>query len=123
MATVYTSAGEEAVVDLIDGTSATHLDNTNAHVAQGTGTNAAAKGDTALQIEASEARVAATTSQSAADTNQWVATITADGTKAITEAGLFNASTAGTLIIRSVFSAINVASGDSIQFTFTLQQA
>lgn len=123
MATVYTSAGEAVVADLVDGTSSTHLDNTNAHVAQGTGTTAAAKGDTALVTEASEARVAATASQPAADTNQWVATITADGTKAITEAGLFNASTVGDLIIRSVFAAINVDLGDSIQFKFTLQQA
>lgn len=123
MATIYTSAGEAVVADLIDGTSSTHLDGTNAHVAQGTGTNAAAKGDTTLQTEASEARETATASQPSADTNQWVATITADGTKAITEAGLFDASTVGNLIIRSVFNAINVDSGDSIQFTFSLQQA
>lgn len=123
MATVYTSVGEAVVADLIDGTSAVHLDGTNAYIGQGTGTNAAAKGDTGLQTPASEARVVATVSQPTADTNQWVATIVANGTKAITEAALFNASTGGTCIIRSVFAAINVDNGDSIQFTFTLQQA
>lgn len=123
MATVYLSTGEAVVVDLVDGTSSTHLDSTNSHVGQGTGTTGAAKGDTGLETAASESRAQATASQSAADTNQWVATITADGTKAITEAVLFDASTAGNAIIRSVFAAINVDSGDSIQYTFTLQQA
>jgi hypothetical protein len=123
MATVYTSAGEAVVADLVDGTSSTHLDGTNAQIAQGTGTTEAAKGDTALETEASEDRVVATPSQPAADTNQWIATITADGTKAITEAGLFDAATSGNCIIRSVFAAINVVANDSIQFTFQLQQA
>lgn len=122
MATVYTQAGEEHVVDLIDGTSSVHLDNTNAHVAMGTGVTAAAKGDTALVTESSEARVAATTSQPAADQNRWVATITADGTKTITEAGLFTASTAGILIIRGDFGGIAVDANDSIEFTFELEQ-
>lgn len=63
MATVYTSVGETVVCDLIDGTSATHLDNTNAKIGWGTGAGAAAKGDTTLFTEASEARVAVTTSQ------------------------------------------------------------
>jgi hypothetical protein len=36
---------------------------------------------------------------------------------------LFNDLTAGSLIIRSVFAAINVDADDSIQFTFSLQQA
>lgn len=122
MATVYTQAGEEVVVDLIDGTSGTHLDDTNAHVAQGTGTTTADKSDTALVTEASEARVTATTSQPAADQNQWVGTITADGTKTITEAGLFDASSAGNLIIRGDFAGISVDANDSIQFTFQLEQ-
>jgi len=123
MATVYTSAGEAVVADLIDGTSSTHLDATNGYIAQGTGAGAAAKGDTALTTEASEARVQVAIDQPAADTNRWIATIVADGTKAIIEAGLFDASTVGNLIIRSDFAAINVDASDSIQFTFTLQQA
>jgi hypothetical protein len=123
MATVYTSVGEAVVVDLIDGTSSTHLDSTNSHIGFGTGTTGAAKGDTALETASSEDRTQATASQSAADTNQWVATITSTQTQAITEAVLFDASTSGNCIIRSVFSAINVDSDDAIQFTFTLQQA
>ena len=123
MATVYTSAGEAVVCDLIDGTSSTHLDNTNAHVGWGTGAGTAAKGDTTLFTEASETRVTATTSQSAADTNQWVATLTADGAKTITNAGLFNAVSAGSMIVKGDFTGIVLALGDKIEFTVSLQQS
>lgn len=123
MATVYTSAGEAKVVDLIDGTSATHLDSSNAWIAQGTGATTAAKGDTTLVTEASEARVnPSTVDQPTADKNRWIGTITADGTKTITEAGLFDADTSGNLIIRGDFAGIGVTSGDQIEFTFELEQ-
>lgn len=123
MATVYTSAGEAVVADLIDGTSSTHIDDTNGYIGWGTGTTGAAKGDTDLETASSESRSQVTSSQPAADTNQWVATIQSTQTQAITEAVLFDASTSGNAIIRSVFGAINVDNGDSVQFTFTLQQA
>jgi hypothetical protein len=122
MATVYTSAGEAVVVDLIDGTSSTHLDNTNAHVGWGTGAGTAAKGDTTLFTEASETRVVAATSQPAADKNQWVATLTADGAKTITNAGLFNAVSAGSMIVKGDFTGIVLALGDKIEFTISLEQ-
>jgi hypothetical protein len=50
-----------------------------------------------------------------------VGTATATGTIAITESGVFNAATAGTLLARQVFTAVNVVSGDSIQFTWKIQ--
>ena len=51
-----------------------------------------------------------------------VATITYDGSGAITEHGLFNNTRVGggTLMDRTVFAAVNVASGDSISFSFEL---
>lgn len=49
-----------------------------------------------------------------------VATIAMDDTYAVTEHGLFSASTNGTLWDRSKFAAINVINGDSIQFTYAL---
>ena len=122
MATIYTQAGEQVVCDLIDGTSAVHLDATNAKVAWGTGAGTAAKGDTTLFTEASEARVAAAISQPAADKNQWVATITADAAKTITNAGLFNAAAAGDLIIHGDFAGVALALGDKIEFTMSLEQ-
>lgn len=122
MATIYTSVGETVVVDLIDGVSGTHLDATNAKVAWGTGAGTAAKGDTILFTEASEARVVPTVSQPTADKNQWVGTITADGAKTITNAGLFDAAAAGNLIIHGDFAGIALALGDKIEFTITLEQ-
>jgi hypothetical protein len=116
MADVYTSAGEAFVVDQIDAFG-------TFYIAWGTGVTAAAKGDTTLVTEASEARVATTDTQPAADTMQWVATITADGAKTISEAGVFDAATVGTLIMRSNFTGIVLALNDKIEFTFTLQQS
>src|SRR3970040_924291 len=112
MATVYVSAGEVVVVDLIDGVSAVHLDATNAKIAWGTGGWTAAKGDTTLFTEASEARVVPTVSQPTADKNQWVGTLTADGAKTITNAGLFNSVSGATLIIHGDFTGVALLLGD-----------
>ena len=89
------------------------------YVALGTGTNAASASDTTLQTELST-RVAGTESSS---TNVWqnVATFGAGvDTGAITEAGLFSASSGGTMLARQVFSVINKAAGDSLQVTWQI---
>ena len=122
MATIYTQVGEEKVVDLIDGVSAVHLDATNAKIGWGTGAGVAAKADTALFVEATEARVAAAVSQPTADKNQWVGTLTADAAKTITNAGLFDALTAGILVVHGDFVGIALALGDKIEFTISLEQ-
>ncbi len=43
-----------------------------------------------------------------------------DGAYAVVEHGLFNASSGGTLMDRSVFAAVNVGNGDGIEFTYEL---
>jgi len=88
--------------------------------ASGTGATAAAVGDTAMQTDSGVARVSGTPSNPAANQYRSVATMAYISTLAITEWGLFSASTSGTLWDRRVFSAINVVNGDSIQFTYTL---
>jgi hypothetical protein len=50
-----------------------------------------------------------------------VGLLTASATRAITNAGLFDAVTAGNLFVKGDFSVINLASGDSIQFTIKAQ--
>jgi hypothetical protein len=55
------------------------------------------------------------------DNYQVTGTVTAAGTLAITEAGLFDAVTAGNMLIRADYSAVNVVSGDSIAYTFGLK--
>jgi len=87
----------------------------------GTGTVAEAAGDTALGTPCGEARDTGTQVEGAtANIYKSVATHTYAGTFAITEHGLFNAATVGTLMDRSVFSAINVVSGNQIQFSYEL---
>lgn len=115
MADIYTNAGEGFVVDAIE-TALTPW------VAWGSGAGTAAKGDTTLFTEESEARVSGAETQPSADTNQWVGTLTADGGKTITNAGVFDASTTGTLIVKGDFTGIVLALNDSIQFTISLQQ-
>lgn len=87
----------------------------------GIGITAAAIGDTALEnTTGAPARVSGTPSNPTANQYRSVATVSYTSTLAITEWGLFSASTAGTLWDRRVFTAINVVNGDSIQFTYTL---
>jgi len=122
MASIYTDVGETIVVDLIDGTSAVHLDATNAKIGWGTGAGTAAKGDTTLFTEASEARVVPAISQPAADTNRWIGTLTADAGKTITNGGLFNSVSGASLIVKGDHTGVALALGDKIEYTITLQQ-
>lgn len=46
-----------------------------------------------------------------------------DGTGAITEAGLFDASSSGNMWASTTFSVINKAAGDTLSITWTLTQA
>src|SRR5688500_6716354 len=55
------------------------------------------------------------------DTYQVVGTVAATATRAITESRLFDASTSGNIFTYGDFSVINLASGDSIQFTWKVQ--
>ncbi len=114
MADIYTQAGEELVVDLID--------TTTWYVGWGTGAGTAAKGDTTLFTESAEARVSTTDTQPSADINQLLGEITASAGRTITNAGIFDASTSGNLLLKSDFTGVVLSNGDKIEFTFTLEQ-
>lgn len=86
----------------------------------GVGTTAENAADTIIETTDGEARATGTQTESAANAYRSVGTVSYTTTKAVTEHGLFNDATTGTLMDRSVFTAINVVSGDSIQFTYTL---
>ena len=94
----------------------------------GTGTTAAAAGDTGLQTEFTTEYVTNSTrptgSQSkSSNVYTTVATFSPDsgGTLAVTEWGLFSASSSTTLFDRQVFGAVNLVSGtDSLQSTYNL---
>lgn len=84
----------------------------------GVGTTDPAITDTAIETTDGESRVAGSQTESAANVYRSVGTISYTTTKAITEHGLFNDATAGTLMDRSEFAVVNVVNGESIQFTY-----
>jgi hypothetical protein len=87
----------------------------------GIGTNAEDPANTTLQIPTGDARVVGTqVAGGSANIYRSVATITYAAAKAVTEHGLFSASSSGTLMDRSVFAVINVAIGEKIEFTYEL---
>jgi hypothetical protein len=88
--------------------------------ASGTGVGAEATGNTALGTEVATRTSGSQTEGASANIYRTVGTISYSGTFAITEHGILSASSGGTLLDRSVFAAINVISGDSIQFTYEL---
>lgn len=121
---VVTDAGVAFLVDDWDN-SAQDISTMNFHGC-GTGTTAEAANQTALVTESTTAlnpdstRQAGTRSQPSANIYQSVGTLTFDASAAITEHAIMSqaATGGGVMWDRSLFSAINVASGDSIQFTY-----
>jgi hypothetical protein len=95
------------------------------YIALGIGTTAAAAGNTTLESEIVTAggqrktgTGTQTTTTTTNDSAQLVATFSFTGTFAVTESGVLNAASDGTLLCRAVFAAINVVSGDSVSFTW-----
>ncbi|WP_291812783.1 hypothetical protein [Limnobacter sp.] len=109
------TAGKSYVASRMKDTTDTAM----SHMSIGTGSTAAAAGDTALGTESDRQALTSTT----VTNNEvvYVATFGAgDGTGAITEAGVFNASSAGTMLCRTVFSVVNKGSDDSMTITWTV---
>ena len=91
------------------------------HMEVGTGTTAAAVGDTTLQTAVASSRVTLTSATASTNSVAYVATFPAGtGTGALTEAGIFNASSAGTMLCRTVFSVINKGAADTLGITWTV---
>ena len=89
------------------------------HMAVGSGTTAAAAGQTALVTEV--ARVALTSSTVTGESIAYVASYAAGtGTGALTEAAILNAASSGTMLCRTVFSVINKGAGDTMTVTWTI---
>ena len=89
------------------------------HMALGAGTVAAAAADAALGSELG--RVTLTSTTVSANTITYVATFPAGtGTGAVTEAGVLNAGTGGTMLCRTVFPVVNKQAGDSMTVTWTV---
>jgi hypothetical protein len=122
-ATVLTSAGKAITTNRIKGAGTEP-----AYVGVGVGATTAARtavvGDTALST-AVESRVLGTSTQQTttvtSDTYQVVGTVTATAARAVDEAGLFDAASAGNMFLSATFPVVNLSSGDSIQATLKVQ--
>lgn len=119
------NAGLALVAGLMNGSG---TPTTPTFIAVGTGTTAVAATDTALVTETATSglsRAAATvslvTTTATNDTAQWVKSFSVTGSVAVTESGVFNASSVGTMLCRQTFSAVNVVNGDTFQVTWKIQ--
>lgn len=118
---IFTDAGQGHVTDRLTANTAS----TTYYVAWGSGSTAPAVTQTALVTENAESRATCTTSrvttQSTNDTMRNVGTITATANRTVNEAGIFTASTAGTMVLRGTHATLNIETGDMVQYTFDLQ--
>jgi hypothetical protein len=114
---LVTTAGKSHIAAKIAATTNSPVAMT--HMAIGTGSTAAAVGDTTLGTEGG--RVTLTNAVVSTNTVTYTATFPAGtGTGAVTEAGVLNASSGGTLLCRTVFPVVNKAAGDSIAITWVV---
>ena len=89
------------------------------HMAIGSGSTAAAAGNSSLGTELG--RVALTSTAVSGAVVTYTATFAAGtGTGAVTEAGILNASSSGDLLCRTVFSVVNKGASDSMTITWTV---
>lgn len=110
------SAGLNFICDRMEGTTEAVM----SHMALGSGTTAAAAGDTDLEsiLGSREALDSTTVSGS---TITYVSSFEAgDSTGSVTEAGIFNAATSGTMLCRVVFGTITKAADDTMSVTWTI---
>lgn len=122
---VVTDAGVAYIVDAFQ--NLVELENMKYH-GIGTGGTAEAASQTALVSESTTAlspdntRATGTTTEAAANIYQTVGTNLADGAIAVTEHGIFSqaATGGGTMLDRSLFTVVNLASGDSLQTDYRL---
>jgi hypothetical protein len=125
VANIMTAAGLALVAGRINGSGSPAA---ATYIAVGTGVTAANIADTALGTELAVSgmsraagSVSLVTTTQTNDTAQITVTYTVTGSAAVTESGVFNAASGVTLLCRQVFSAINVANGDSLQITWKIK--
>lgn len=130
-ATVFSTSGKAIASGRMIGSTPSQAEPKFIGIGSGAGT--AAVGDTTLFTEfvtgtwTGYARVTGTASQQTTtltnDTYQCQGVFTAPGAEAVTNAGLFDASTTGNLLIKGDFSTVNLATSDTLTLTFQLKFA
>ena len=110
------NSGLEFICSRMAGTSAGVM----SHMALGAGTTAAAAGQTDL-VSILGAREALDSTTPSSNTITYVSSFEAgEATGAVTEAGIFNASSAGTMLCRTVFAVVNKQADDTMSVTWTI---
>lgn len=97
--------------------------NVMSHMAVGSGTTAAAAGDTALETALGPRKALSSSAVNGGDAKkvEFEAVFNAgEGTGAVTEAGIFNAGSGGDMLCRTVFPVINKTSSDSLSIVWTI---
>lgn len=119
------SAGKAGLASRISGSGA---EPAFAYIAVGTSNTSVTAGDTTLGAEtvgSGLSRVLATLSRVTTsvtnDTARLSTTFTVSGSVTLQEVGVFNASSAGTMLCRTVFAALGVVSGDSLTINYDIQ--
>ena len=95
------------------------------HMALGSSTTAAAAGQTDLvSVLGSREAIDSTTLTGSNKAVAYASSFEAgDATGAVTEAGIFNASSGGDMLCRTVFSVVNKAADDTMSITWTVTLA
>ena len=110
------SAGLEYICSRMAGTSASVM----SHMAVGSGTTAASAGQTDL-VSILGAREALDSTSASSNTITYTSSFEAgEGTGAVTEAGIFNALSSGTMLCRTVFAVVNKDADDTMSITWTI---
>ncbi len=110
---IITTAGKEALTSFLNAAVQTATTNTFKYMGVGTGTGSESAADTALGTQI--VRTTGTVSYISNAIYQIKATFTTGlATGAITEYGIFNSSSAGTMLCRDVEAVINVGAGDTL---------
>lgn len=110
------STGLEFICSRMAGTSASVM----SHMALGSGTTTPAAGQTDL-VSILGSREALDSTSASSNTITYVSSFEAgEGTGAVTEAGIFNASSSGTMLCRTVFAVVNKQADDTMSVTWTI---
>lgn len=95
--------------------------NVMSHMAIGTGNTSALTSDTTLETELARVALGVTGGTPSANTVTYTATYPAGtGTGALAEAGVFNDSSAGSMMCRTVFPVINKQAADTVTITWVV---
>ena len=117
---VFTDAGDAHVADQM---ASSQDESAMSHMGIGTSAVTLTAGDTTLGGETDRNALTSFVQGTGANDNKviyigdWAA---GDGTAALTEAGIFNSSTVGTMLCAQTFSVINKGAADTLQITWTV---